>query len=78
MRKMSNFILQLDGLSLSQGFVEEGKSASLHRDESDSSSESIISLLKKTQSKVSSLENEIKRIESENIHQDRDSQKDLF
>ena len=34
----------------------------------------LLKLLKKTQSEVSSLENEIKRVEAENIHQDRDSQ----
>ena len=38
----------------------------------------LLNLLKKTQIQVSSLENEIKRIEAENIHQDRNSQKDLF
>ena len=38
----------------------------------------LLNLLKKTQMQVSSLENEIKRIEAENIHQDRDSQKDLI
>ena len=33
----------------------------------------LLNLLKKTQMQVTSLENEIKRIEAENIHQDRDS-----
>ena len=48
--------------------------ASKKKDESSK----LLKLLKKTQTQVSSLENEIKRIEAENIHQDRNSQKDLF
>ena len=48
--------------------------ASKKKDESSK----LLKLLKKTQTQVSSLENEIKRIKAENIHQDRNSQNDLF
>ena len=43
--------------------------ASKKKDESGK----LLNLLKKTQKQVSSLENEIKRIEAENIHQDWNS-----
>ena len=39
-------------------------------------SSKLLNLLKKTQIQVSSLENEIKRVEAENIHQDMSSEKD--
>ena len=40
------------------------------RKTSDEESEGFLELLKKTQAKVNSLENEFKKVETENLHQD--------
>ena len=65
MEKMMN-LLQFDGAQKGGKVLESGI-----RNDEDASGE-LLDLLKKTQSKVSSLENEITRVEAENIHQDRD------
>ena len=61
-----NLMLQFDGAQNGAKVLKSGI-----RNDEDSSGE-LLNLLKKTQSKVSSLENEITRVEAENIHQDRD------
>ena len=66
MEKMMNLMLQFDGAQNNVKVLKSGI-----RDEEDTSGE-LLDLLKKTQSKVSSLENEITRVEAENIHQGRD------
>ena len=66
MEKMMNLMLQYDGDQKSAKVLKSGI-----RNDEDASGE-LLDLLKKTQSKVSSLENEITRVEAENIHQDRD------
>ena len=65
MEKMMNLMLEFDG---SQKRAEELKSGVRNNDEVASGN--FLNLLQKTQSKVSSLENEITRVEAENIHQD--------
>ena len=60
-----NLMLEFDG---SQKRAEELKSGVRNNDEVASGN--FLNLLQKTQSKVSSLENEITRVEAENIHQD--------
>ena len=60
-------------------FPERSQTAAdLQTSKKKDDSDKLLNLLKKTQMQVSSLENEIERIEAENIHQDRSSQKDLF
>ena len=60
-------------------FPERSQTAAdLQTSKKKDDSDKLLNLLKKTQMQVSSLENEIKRIEAENIHQDRNSQKDLL
>ena len=66
MEKMMNLMLQYDGDQKSAKVLKSG----IHNDEDASGK--LLDLLKKTQSKVSSLENEITRVEAENIHQGRD------
>ena len=46
--------------------------ADLQTSKKDDKSGKLLKLLKKTQIQVSSLENEIQRVEAENIHQDKD------
>ena len=46
--------------------------ADLQTSKKDDESGKLIKLLRKTQMQVSSLENEIQRVEAENIHQDKD------
>ena len=41
-----------------------------NRRTSDEDGEELLELLKKTQTKVNSLENEFKKVETENLHQD--------
>ena len=60
-----NLMLEFDG---SQKRAEVLKSGVRNNDEVASGN--FLNLLQKTQSKVSSLENEITRVEAENIHQD--------
>ena len=60
-------------------FPERSQTAAdLQTSKKKDDSDKLLNLLKKTQMQVSSLENEIERIEAENVHQDRSSQKDLF
>ena len=60
-----NLMLQFDS---SQKSTKELKSGIRNHDKLASGE--LLGLLKKTQTKVSSLENEITRVEAENIHQD--------
>ena len=64
MEKMINLMLQFDGSEKGANVLKSG----IRNDEVASGE--LLDLLEKTQSKVSSLENEITRVEAENIHQD--------
>ena len=64
MEKMMNLMLKFDGAEKSAKVLKSG----IRNDEVASGE--LLDLLEKTQSKVSSLENEITRVEAENIHQD--------
>ena len=59
-----NLMLQFDGSEQGANVHKSG----IRNDEV--ASVELLNLLEKTQSKVSSLENEISRVEAENIHQD--------
>lgn len=65
MEKMMNLMLQFDNFQKGTKVLKSGI-----RDQDEVASGELFDLLKKTQTKVSSLENEIKRVEAENIHQD--------
>ena len=67
MQNQLNMIME----KLSEGSETE---SDLHASKKEIDNSKLLNLLKKTQVQVSSLENEIKRVEAENIHQDRDSQ----
>ena len=60
-----NFIFYSDGSSAEAG-VKHTKSERTRDDDAGA----LRNVLKKTQSKIKSMENEIKKFEAENIHQD--------
>ena len=65
-------------LNMIMGKLPEGSqtAADLQASKKEDKSDKLLNLLKKTQMQVSSLENEIHRVEAENIHQDRNSKID--
>ena len=65
MQNQLNMIME----KLSEGSETE---SDLHASKKEIDNSKLLNLLKKTQVQVSSLENEIQRVEAENIHQDRD------
>ena len=60
-------------LNMIMGKLSEGSQteADLQASKKEVANSKLLDLLKKTQMQVSSLENEIQRVESENIHQER-------
>ena len=65
-------------LKMIMGKLPEGSqtAADIPASKKEDESDKLLNLLKKTQMQVSSLENEINRVEAENIHQDRNSKID--
>ena len=63
--KLMNYVIDSDGSSVQAG-VKNIKSTKSRTDDAGD----LRNALKKTQSKIKSMENEIKKFEAENIHQD--------
>ena len=63
----------LSQLNMIMGKLSEGSQteADLQASKKEIANSELLDLLKKTQMQVSSLENEIQRVEAENIHQER-------
>ena len=70
----------LSQLNMIMGKISEGSQteADLQTNKKEVANSKLLDLLKKTQIQVSSLENEIKRVEAENIHQERLHKKTEF
>ena len=64
---MLNFMLSSDALSRKSGNIAVKSNPNGKKNETDN----LWDLLKRTQSEVNSIENEIKRVVTENIHQGR-------
>ena len=62
---------QLSQIIMGKLAEESQTEADLQPSKKDVESDKLLKLLKKTQMQVSSLENEIQRVEAENIHQER-------
>ena len=67
-------------LNMIMGKLSEGSQteADLQASKKEVANSKLLDLLKKTQMQVSSLENEIQRVEAENIHQEKLHQKTEF
>ena len=66
-----NMMMTNDWSSQRSGFKDLKSNA--RRGKSDNKNDELLELLKKTQSTVKSLENEFKKVKSENLHQDKGS-----
>ena len=65
-----NMVMANDWNPQSDSYKELKLNARSIRRKSDEESDEFLELLKKTQNKVNSLENEFKSVEAENLHQD--------
>ena len=65
-----NMMVTNDGSSQQSGYKDFKSNALSNRKTSGLEGEELFELLKKTQTKVNSLENKFKNVEAENLHQD--------
>ena len=70
---LMNMMMTNDWSSQRPGLKEFKSNARSNQGKSNDNNVELLELLKKTQSSVKSLENEFKKIESENLHQDKGS-----
>ena len=70
MNLVMNMVMANDWNPQSDSYKELKLNARSIRRKSDEESDEFLELLKKTQTKVNSLENEFKKVETENLHQD--------
>ena len=68
-----NMMMTNDWSSQRSGFKDLKSNARSNREKSNDKNDELLELLKKTQSTVKSLENEFKKVKSENLHQDKGS-----
>ena len=65
-----NMMMTNDGSSQQSNYKDFKSNARSNRKSSDQEGDELFELLKKTQTKVNSLENEFQKVEAENLHQD--------
>ena len=70
MNLVMNLVLSNDWNSQQASFKDLKSNAHSNRKTLDEESHEVLELLKKTQTKVNSLETEFKNVEAENLHQD--------
>ena len=70
MNLVMNLVLSNDWNSQQASYKDLKSNARSNRKTSDEESHEFLELLKKTQTKVNTLENEFKNVEAENLHQD--------
>ena len=70
MNLVMNMVMASDWNSQSGSYKDLKSNARSNRRTSDEDGDELLELLKKTQTKVKSLENDFKKVKTENLHQD--------